>query len=205
MRFNGCGGDPTGNFFRRGRVGPGVPASLPVELNRDRTHEIRVVDSFETDGPFALDLVNEGQSVHVYVNLDDDLSRVATLDGGNRYVESGSTEHVPVSVEPVDEPVTGHLEIATGYGAETADVAVTVQPWEDRSSGVEVDEDLATPGQAETADETSSGPSLPLLALVGVVVAVAVVVGYYAPRPPVLVGVGLIVGAALTALAFSLR
>ncbi|MFB6281621.1 MAG: hypothetical protein ABEH40_06350 [Haloferacaceae archaeon] len=185
-----------------------MPASLPVELNAERIHEIRVIDEFATDGPFVVDLVNEGQPVHVHVSLDDDLGRVASLDGGNHYVEEGATAAVPVSVDPVDEPVTGRLTVATGYGAETAEVAVTVQPWEDRSTGVEVGDDLSTPrdpGEAPPATAEPGGPSLPLLALVGTAIAVAVGVGYYATSPPVLVGVGVVVGAALATLAFSFR
>lgn len=184
-----------------------MPASLPVELNADSIHEIRVIDEFATDGPFVVDLVNEGQPVHVHVSLDEDLGRVASLDGGNHYVEAGATAAVPVSVDPVDEPVTGRLTVATGYGAETAEVAVTVRPWEDRESGVDVDEGLSTPRDpAEAAAATGEGgPSLPLLALIGTALAVAVGVGYYATSPPVLVGVGVVVGAALATLAFSLR
>ena len=191
-----------------------MPASLPVELNNGRIHEIRVIDEFETDGPFVVDLVNEGQPVHVHVNLEGDLARVASLDGGNHYVEGGSTAAVPISVDPVDEPTTGRLTVATGYGAETADVTVTVQPWEDRSGGVEVDEDLSTPsvpdGDAGGAEATGGAslptlPSLPMLALVGIAIAVAAGVGYSVTSPPVLVGVGVVVGAALAALAFSMR
>lgn len=185
-----------------------MPASLPVELNADRIHEIRVIDEFETDGPFVVDLVNEGQPVHVHVSLDEDLGRVASLDGGNHYVEEGSTAAVPISVEPVDEPVGGVLTVATGYGAETAEVAVTVRPWEDRSAGVDVDEDLATPSESPPASDATGGlgrPSIPVLALVGTALAVAVGVGYYATSPAVLVGVGVVVGAALATLAFSVR
>ncbi|MFB6080868.1 MAG: hypothetical protein ABEJ81_07720 [Haloferacaceae archaeon] len=186
-----------------------MPASLPVEVNNDRIHEIRVIDEFETDGPFVVDLVNRGQPVHVHVGLDEDLARVASLDGGNHYVEEGSTAAVPISVDPVDEPITGRLTVATGYGAETTDVAVTVQPWKDRSSGVQVDEDLATPAAPDEGATDATGglnrPTLPVLALVGAALVVAVGVGYFAPSPPVLVGVGVVVGAALAALVFSVR
>lgn len=185
-----------------------MPASLPVELNADRIHEIRVIDEFETDGPFVVDLVNEGQPVHVHVSLDEDLGRVASLDGGNHYVEEGTTVAVPISVDPVDEPTVGRLTVATGYGAETSEVLVTVRPWEGQNSGVEVDEDLSTPGEptaASAATAESPGPSLPLLALVGTVLAVAVGVGIAFPSTPVLVGVGVVVGAALATLALSFR
>lgn len=184
-----------------------MPASLPVELNADRIHEVRVIEEFETDGPFVVDLVNEGPSVHVHLSLDDDLTRVASLDGGNHYVEEGSTVAVPISVDPVDESTTGVLTVATGYGAEATEVEVTVRPWEDRSSGVAVDEDLSTPGHSARSDGTegTSRPSLPLLALLGTAVVVAAGVGYYAPSPAALVGVGVVVGAAVATLAFSLR
>jgi hypothetical protein len=185
-----------------------VPASLPVELNADRIHEIRVIEEFETDGPFVVDLINEGQPVHVHLSLDEDLRRVAALDGGNHYVEAGATAAVPISVDTVDEPTTGRLTVATGYGAETAEITVTVQPWEDRESGVAVDETLSTPSEEPPEPDATGGltrPSLPLLALVGTAIAVAVGVGYYAPSTPVLVGVGVVVGAALATLGFAVR
>jgi hypothetical protein len=187
-----------------------VTGSLPVELNRDRLHEIRVVDEFEADGPFAVDLINEGEAVHVHLNVEGDLAAVAGLAGSNHYVEAGATESVSVDLPPVDEPVSGRLTVATGYGAETVAVAVTVVPWAD-DGGVAVDEELATPATATdpesvaTDDGGRSRPSIPLLALVGGAVAVAVAAGVYGPTTPVLVGGGVVIGATLAALVAALR
>ncbi len=189
-----------------------MTGSLPVELNRDRLHEIRVVDEFEADGPFAVDLINEGEAVHVHLNVEGDLAAVAGLAGSNHYVEAGATESVPVDLPPVDEPVSGRLTVATGYGAETVAVAVTLVPWAD-DDGVAVDEELATPATATATDPEAvatddggrSRPSVPLLALVGGAVAVAVAAGVYGPTTPVLVGGGVVIGATLAALVAALR
>jgi hypothetical protein len=187
-------------------------ASLPVELNRDRRHEVRVVGSFETDGPFEVDLTNHGDGVHVHLNLGGDLARVARLDGSNPYVDAGSTTTVSVDVSPVDEPVTGELTVATGYGSEEVAVDVTVSPFEGPSE-VAVDEDLATPSDgpstpaidADDGGSLAGGPSLSMLAVAGLAVAVAVTVGWYVNTTPVLVGVGVVVGATLTAVALAFR
>ena len=188
-----------------------MTGSLPVELNRDRLHEIRVVGEFEADGPFTVDLINEGEAVHVHLNVEGDLAAVAEPAGSNHYVETGATESVSVDLPPVDEPVSGRLTVATGYGAETVDVAVTVVPWTG-DDGVAVDEGLATPAAATdpdpeavaTDDGGRSRPSIPRLALVGGAVAVAVAAGVYGPTTPVLVGGGVVVGAALAALVAAL-
>ncbi|MFB6160852.1 MAG: hypothetical protein ABEJ61_06705 [Haloferacaceae archaeon] len=187
-------------------------ASLPVELNRDRRHEVRVVGSFETDGPFGVDLTNHGDGVHVHLNLAGDLARVASLPETNHYVEADSTTTVAVDVSPVDEPVAGELRIATGYGSEEVAVDVTVTPFEGPAE-VEVDEDLATPSadaptqaiDPEPEGALAGGPSLSMLAVAGLAVAVAVAVGWYVPQTPVLVGVGVVVGATLAAVALSFR
>ena len=185
-------------------------ASLPVELNRDRRHEVRVVGSFEANGPFGVDLTNHGDGVHVHLSLDGDLARVASLDGTNHYVDAESTSTVMVDVSPVDEPVSGELTLATGYGSEKVTVEVTVAPFEGPSA-VQVDEDLSKPsGGATPAVESDTGgvggaPSLSMLGIAGVAVAVAVVVGWYVDSPAVLVGTGVVVGAAVAAVVLSLR
>lgn len=50
-----------------------------------------------------------------------------------------------VDVGDVDRPVTGELEIVTGYGAESASVTLTVTPPAERSSVESFDDTYGTP------------------------------------------------------------
>ncbi|MGQ4555986.1 DUF7524 family protein [Halobellus sp. GM3] len=102
--------------------------SLRVELNGAAVHAIDAPEEFASRGPFHVELHNAGGDAHVHLRLGDDLSRVAQIDGGNHYVEGGAVRRVPVGTVTRERPVTGDLEIVTGYGAETARVAVTVVP-----------------------------------------------------------------------------
>ena len=193
------------------RAEPAVVPPLPVELNRDRRHEIRVTERYETDGPFQVDLDNYGDGVHVHVNVAGDLAAVARVEESNPYVEAETTATVRVDVDPVDEPVTGELVLVTGYGGEETRVAVSVEPFEGPSR-VPVGEDLATPdpdraGTTRAAAETADGGGVPVQVLIVatgaslIALAVAVVV-----RGPVLVaGAGLVVLACLAAVGLSLR
>jgi hypothetical protein len=135
-----------------------------VELNRESVHAIDVPDSFTAEGPFHVELRNDGGAAHVHLHLDDDLSRVARLDDVNHFVEAGARKRVPIGVRPNLDPRTGRLKIVSGYGAEEAYVDLTVVP---KSSG-RVDagrtRDRRTgPGDRAESDAADSarGPSAP--------------------------------------------
>jgi hypothetical protein len=194
-----------------------VSPPLPVELNRDRRHEIRVAERYEADGPFSVDLRNHGDGVHVHVNVDGDLAEVARVAETNHYVDGDDSAAVGVDVDPVDDPVTGTLRLATGYGNRETTVEVTVTPF-DGPDRVPVGEDLATPKGARAGDGSEGAPvvertvepeasGFPVrvfavaLGAVLLAVAVAVVVG----GRVVTVGAGVVVAAALVAVVVSLR
>ncbi|WP_299332125.1 DUF7524 family protein [Haloplanus sp.] len=183
---------------------------LLVELNRGALHEVEVPAEFAIGEPFSVELRNHGESVHVHVRADEALSAVARIDtDGNLFVERETTQSVPVGVERVDSPVTGTLEISTGYGAEQRTVEVTVEPGGD-DDAVDVDETLSRPPDSDDAgspplsERVSLGvPSRRSLALLGVgavAVAVAAAVTTAVRSPAVLVGAGVVVGAVLVAL-----
>jgi hypothetical protein len=193
-----------------------VTPVLLVELNRGELHEVEAPTEFATAEAFSVELRNHGEAVHVHVRADDALSAAARIDAdGNLFVESESTRSVPVTVRPGDEPITGTLEIASGYGAERSTVEVTVEPASTGES-VDVDQTLSSP---PTPDAESTGPppterlanALPgrravsVLVLGAVAVAVAAAVANAAPSPPVLVGAGVVVGAVLVALVVLFR
>ncbi|MFD1594508.1 hypothetical protein ACFR97_02970, partial [Haloplanus litoreus] len=129
---------------------------LLVELNRGKLHDVEAPAEFATAEPFSVELRNHGEAVHVHVRADDALSAVARIDAdGNLFVERDTTRSVPVGVSDVDSPVTGTLEIATGYGSETSSVEVTVEPADD-GGAVDVDETLSRPPESDR--ETESVP-----------------------------------------------
>jgi hypothetical protein len=188
-----------------------VTPVLLVELNRGALHEVEAPSEFAIGEPFSVELRNHGESVHVHVRADEALSAVARIDtDGNLFVERETTQSVPVGVEDVDSPVTGTLEISTGYGSERRTVEVTIEPDGD-DGAVDVDETLSRP--PEPTDGTDSPPladrlagALPgrrtvaVLALGAAAIAVAAAVATAVRSEAVLLGAGVVVGAVLVAL-----
>ena len=189
---------------------------LLVELNRGQLHDVEAPAEFATSEPFSVELRNHGEAVHVHVRADDALAAAARIDAdGNLFVERETTKSVPVGVGPVDDPVTGTLEIATGYGSETRAVQVTIEP-ESEGDGVDVDETLSQPQQP---DPEPDGPpigerlasalpgrrTVPVLVLGVVAIAVAAAVANAVRSPAVLLGAGVVVGAVLVAIVALLR
>ena len=187
--------------------------SLRVELNAEGLHAIDAPPSFSAAGEFYVVLENSGEAVHVHLHLDDDLSNVARLDAGNHYVEGGDSQHVHVATSPGPEPVTGKLKIVTGYGAETAYIDVTVNPTPDSAPGIDVDEELSRPPKREPepslaeelADALPARATLPLAALLLLVLVVAGVVVSVVQNTLVVLSVGVVLGAVVVAVFFVLR
>ncbi|WP_251330917.1 DUF7524 family protein [Haloplanus pelagicus] len=184
---------------------------LLVELNRGELHEVEAPAEFATGEPFSVELRNHGEAVHVHVHADDALSAVARVDAdGNVFVERETTRSVPVGVSDVAEPVTGTLEIATGYGSESRTVEVTVEP-ADEGRDVDVDETLSRPPESERTTESTpltrqlasvlpGRRSLPVLFLGLVAIGIAASVANAVDSPLVLVGAGVVVGAVVVSL-----
>jgi hypothetical protein len=174
-----------------------APPSLSVDLNRDYVHQIEVADAFETADSFAVELRNHGRAVHVHFRLDDDLSEAASLAANNHYVDSEASRTVEIAAGPVRSPVTGRLEIVTGYGAETAYVSVTIRPASEEQSTIEVDESLATPSRSEPEpallDRLDANRTLPLVALAAGAVVLALLAAVLVQSPPVLLAVAVVV------------
>jgi len=193
-----------------------VTPVLLVELNRGELHDVEAPAEFAASEPFSVELRNHGEAVHVHVHADEALSSVARIDtDGNLFVERETTQSVPVGVEEVDSPVTGTLEIATGYGSEKRTIEVTVEP-QSNGGSVDVDETLSRPPRPDDdTDTTPLGERLvgvlpsrrvvPVLVLGVVALAVAAAVANAVRSPAVLVGAGAVVGAVLVALVALLR
>lgn len=154
-----------------------MAGTLPITINREAVHAVEPgTDSFETSDSFTVELENSGSATHVHLHLDDDLSRVASLERGNYFVEAGDSLPVQVRVDRGPRPVSGRLKVVTGYGAETAYVDVTiVEPESDAEAGVQVDERLSRPPVREEPEE--SGFDLPLDGNIAVAVLAALAIG----------------------------
>ena len=122
---------------------------LTVDLNEDGLHTIAAPSAFETDGPFEIWFHNHGEAVHVHCSLDDSLSSVARLGESNHYVDRAATYPVVVDTYPGDDPVSGELTIATGYGSKTTQTTVTVGPPEPETESVPTDKRLSKPKPRE--------------------------------------------------------
>jgi hypothetical protein len=131
-------------------------SQLTVSLNNDGLHSIAAPETFETSEPFDVVLDNDGEAVHVHLNLDETLSAVADIRANNHYVEPTGSRPVGVDVTPRTAAVTGRLKIATGYGSEVAYTRITVQPPEADPTHVTVDESLATPQREAPTEPTAA-------------------------------------------------
>jgi hypothetical protein len=129
-------------------------ARLSVDLNRDGLHQIAAPSSFETDGPFEIQLHNHGEAIHAHLNLDEELSAAANLAESNHYVEPYSSRSVEIDTRRISSSVTGRLKIVTGYGNESTYTEVTVSPPGTVTDRVDVDERLAKPQRNEPTAST---------------------------------------------------
>lgn len=179
---------------------------LAVHISRDELHALEIPDTFETDTSFDVVLVNHGPSLHVHLHLDDDLSTVATIDAGNHYVEGESQRVVHVDVDPGHIPADGmfgKLKVVSAYGSETRWIDVQLTKPAEQTSSVEVDESLAEPQPREPEPRSQSPvdrPALPVLALGGVALVVALLVAVVIQQTLVTVGALAVVGGVLVAL-----
>ncbi|ELY61240.1 DUF7524 family protein [Natronolimnohabitans innermongolicus] len=126
---------------------------VTVHVNRGAADSLEsTVDSIDTRDSFDCCLQSHGTPAHVHCRLAGDLARIASLETANYYVEADSETYVAVRVdaEAIDEPVTGALEVLTGYGSESISIPVTVRP---PPKAVDVDESLAEPSRPDADRE----------------------------------------------------
>ncbi|MGZ0745694.1 DUF7524 family protein [Haloparvum sp. AD34] len=190
--------------------------TLPVELNRDGVYSIQAPTEFTTTEPFTVELRNRGQPVHVHLNVDDELARVAKPAATSHYVDANSITRVRVDTREPAQPTGGKLKIAAGHGSETHYVDVAVEPVPDEEQPVILDEDLAKPATDEStsssespveavADALPDRSAVPRItaahAFVGLAVAAAILVGVLVRSTVVTLGVLVVIVAAVGALA----
>jgi len=139
-----------------------VLESLRVDVNRSGLHSVEVDERFESDGEFAVDLINHGEASHLHLHLDDDLSPIARLEAANHYVESDETRSVRVHVkdhqEWPEDVIRGKLKVVAGHGRETRYVDVVFDRTTDEEP-VDIDPELAASGASSGSGRPSGGSS----------------------------------------------
>ena len=176
---------------------------LVVHLNRDGPQTLAAEPPrFATGGSFDVVLRNHGTPLHVHLHLDDDLSRRAELGTANHFVEAGAVRRVRVTVDEPLDPVEGRLKVVTGYGSHTEYVTVTLAEPEPERRQVRVDESLGQPTRSPAPEPRFDAGDLPLLAVGGVALVVALVAAMLIGGVEAVVGllivvVGLVVAVAL--------
>lgn len=187
-----------------------MPDELPVHVSRQSLHTLEVPATFEASHSFDVMLVNHGESLHVHLHLDDTLSEFASMDASNHYVEGESQRAVRIDVDTdrlPDDGVFGRLKVASAYGSETRWIDLELErPKRDRQT-VEVDEELSKP-QPKEPDTTSASriasPEVPVLALGGLALVVALLAAVFIGDMLVLLGSLAVLGGVLVALYFLL-
>lgn len=177
-----------------------MPDSLDIALNRDTEPIAPTQGSFETTGTFTIRLRNAGQPVHVHLRLEGELARVARVEAPNHYVAAGGERSITVQVKEGAAPVGGKCKIVTGYGQETAYVAIQVLDPAEHDTSVTVDESLAE-APARERPEPSDGTGVPMATAIPVVLlaALATALAIWAAVSPTLPGGGAVrVGAVAT-------
>lgn len=169
-----------------------MPEDLEIHLNRDGPHSIDTATStFETTDSFDILLQNHGSALHVYLQLDDDLSTIATLGSGNQYVDAETAQPVPVRISDGNRPVNGRLKIVTGYGTETAYVTIRVVEPTDDDDQVQVAESLANP-QPDDPDPLIEPDHIPVIALGAIALLIAALAVFAVNGTMVIVGVAIV-------------
>lgn len=121
-----------------------MSGTLVVHLNRGSLHDVEPeATTFEVTGSFEVELRNHGPAVHVYLQVDETLGESVSLSETNHFVESETTEIVPVRVKE-SWPTTGHLEVVSGYGNTEEVIEITVAD-PDGEGSVQVDASLGRP------------------------------------------------------------
>jgi hypothetical protein len=191
-------------------VSPGgfiaVTDELPVHINREGVRELEVPDTIEATDSFDVRFVNHGEALHVHLNTGDGLSRVVTVDAGNRHVPGNGERRVRIDVD-IDalneESAFGTLELSTSYGAEQHQIDVEIKDPAVTRTTVDVDDTLAEPPR--TGATVFDRPELVVLALGLLAVVLAAITAAVVDDILVVAGVGVVLTGVLLALALLLR
>lgn len=164
---------------------------LTVRLNVGKLYAVDAPDAFTAREDFDIELQNMGESVHVHLRFDEELSRGARLPEVNHYVKSDESRRVGVRVSTHQSPIEGELTVASGYGSESDYVHVTIAAAEsntDETTGETEDQEASNTdsgsvltrgwewvqARGDTKSEIGGIAAVSGLALVALVVAVVI-------------------------------
>ncbi len=179
---------------------------LEVHVSRDGLHELEAPATFAAERSFQIRVQNHGRPVHVHLRPDETLTQATSVESGNHYLEEDDTFQVPVTVETELDPDgrrSGTLRVVVGYGAAETDTEITLRS--PQASSVTVDDRLAEPASAESRPGLLDRPTVPVLALGGLAVSVAVLAAVTVRTPAVVAGALVVVAGVAVATAFLWR
>ena len=179
---------------------------LPVQINREGRRELDVPDAVDVTGSFDVRFVNHGDALHVHLSADESLSRVATVDAGNRHVPGNGERRVRIDVDSdaLDgDSAFGTLEVTTSYGAEQHLVDVEITDPAVTRTTVDIDQSLAEPSRSNVT--LFDRPELFVLGLGLVAVVLAAVTAAVVDDALVGAGVGVVLAGVAVALVLILR
>jgi len=111
-------------------------------------------ESFHATESFDVVVSNDGSPKHVNLAVTGEAEPYTSVEVNNVYVGEEGVESVEVIVGPTPGEVEGVLTLSSDYGADTADVELTVGDEEQEApEGVEVDESLSQPMKPEAAED----------------------------------------------------
>lgn len=111
--------------------------------------------TFHATESFEVVVSNDGSPTHVNLSLKGEAEPYISVEVNNVYVGEDGEQTVEVIVGPTPGEVEGVLTLSADYGAETAEVELTVGD-EDQSvpaGEVEIDESLSQPMKPEVPED----------------------------------------------------
>jgi hypothetical protein len=183
-----------------------VTDELPVRINREGRRELDVPGSIEVTGSFDVRFVNHGEALHVHLATSDGLSRVVTVDAGNRHVPGNGERRVRIDVDTdaiAGEAAYGQLDVSTGYGAEERGIDVEVRDPATVRTAVDVDDSLASPPRDDVT--LFDRPELVVLGLGLLAVVLAATTAAVVDSGLAVAGVGVVLVGLVVALGYVLR
>ncbi|TYT63389.1 DUF7524 family protein [Natrialba swarupiae] len=182
---------------------------ITVHVNRGSANTLEAdLESLQTHRRISVVLRGHERPAHVHCRLGGDLDRAASIDAPNYYIEPEDVTVVPVAVDSdhLDDPISGELEILTGYGSESLEIDLTIVP---SPADVEIDNSLATPDRSppepttieRIAEAFGHGASTAGVLVLGVLaLAIAAMTAATIGGLVALVGLGIVAGGVVVAL-----
>jgi len=130
-----------------------VTEPLVVHLNRGDHRTLDPEEAHhETAGPLVVRLQNHGEGSHVHLSLSGDLATVGTVEDPNPFVAPEQPLEIGVDVDRSHRPLSGGLELSTGYGQEST--VVDVELVKNTRSGPETSTTVPEGAGGRTAPQT---------------------------------------------------